>query len=222
MPDMTGSRARWAIVVPVKHLGKAKSRLDAPADVRRELALAMALDTVRAAASCRAVSEVVAVSDDDEAVVALTGVGAHVVPDKPDAGLNPALTYGARRAAERDDAALVAAVSADLPALRPEDLAALLDVAASAASAFVADAAGDGTTLLSATSAGELRPRFGAGSRQAHLAAGAVDLTAAAAPSLRQDVDTIADLAVAVALGCGEATTRALRRHPGLLAGRPA
>jgi 2-phospho-L-lactate/phosphoenolpyruvate guanylyltransferase len=218
MPDVTGSRARWAIVVPVKHLGVAKSRLAAAADVRRELALAMALDTVRAAVGCPSVSEVVAVSDDERAATALTAVGARVVPDRPDAGLNPALSYGARCAAEQDGSALVAAMSADLPALRSADLEALLDLAAGAATAFVADAAGDGTTLLCAASTAGLAPRFGPQSRQAHLAAGAVDLTAAAAASVRQDVDTLADLAVAVRLGLGAETARVLSRHPSLLA----
>ena len=78
-------------------------------------------------------------------------LGALVVPDEPDAGLNPALAYGARRAAELDPAAGVALLSADLPALRAGELTAALDAAAGQPPRrFVADAAGTGTTLLAA------------------------------------------------------------------------
>jgi 2-phospho-L-lactate guanylyltransferase len=217
MPDMTATRARWAIVLPVKQLAVAKSRLIASDDVRQDLALAMALDTVRAAAACPAVSEVVAVSDDALAVAALGALGIHVVPDRPDAGLNPALEYGGRAAAARDPGAGIAAMSADLPALRPVDLEEILALAAGTASAVVGDAGGEGTTLLTARPAEDFQPRFGGRSRMAHVAAGAVDLTAAAAASLRQDVDTVADLAVAARLGCGPATVQVLDRHPELL-----
>jgi 2-phospho-L-lactate guanylyltransferase len=189
MPDMTTPRPRWAIVVPVKQLAVAKSRLLASDAVRRELALAMALDTGRAAATCPVVSLVVAVSDDPRAV----------------------------EAARRDPGAGIAAMSADLPALRPSDLEEVLVLAAGTTAAVVGDAGGEGTTLLTARQAESFQPRFGERSRQAHVAGGAVDLTAAAAPSLRQDVDTIADLVLAAGLGCGRATTEVLERHPDLL-----
>ena len=65
MPDMSASRVAWAIVVPVKRLAVAKSRLLVAPTVRAELALAMALDSVAAALACPLVSTVVAVSDDD-------------------------------------------------------------------------------------------------------------------------------------------------------------
>jgi 2-phospho-L-lactate/phosphoenolpyruvate guanylyltransferase len=109
-------------------------------------------------------------------------------------------------------------MSADLPALRPEDLEDVLELAAGAESAVVGDAGGEGTTLLTARLAESFRPRFGAHSRDAHVAAGAVDLTPAAGASLRQDVDTITDLAVAAGLGCGPATADVLARHHDLLA----
>jgi 2-phospho-L-lactate guanylyltransferase len=217
MPDMTANRPRWAIVVPVKHLAVAKSRLLASDAVRRELALAMALDTVRAAAACPVVSMVVAVSDDPHAVSALQALQIVVVPDRPDAGLNPALTHGAQEAVTRDPGVGIAAMSADLPALQSADLLSVLTLADGAATAVVGDAGGEGTTLLTARSAESFHPRFGAQSRRAHVAAGAVDLTAAAAASLRQDVDTVADLAVAAGLGCGPATVDVLTRHAELL-----
>jgi len=84
---------------------------------------------------------------------------------------------------------------------------------AEAAGARVADAAGTGTTLLTARRVDDFAPRFGAQSRRSHVDAGAVDLTALADASVRRDVDTVDDLRVAVGLGIGAATAGALRRH---------
>lgn len=211
---MNRSEARWAIVVPVKRLAVAKTRLAELDEVRADLALAMALDTVAAARGCAAVAHVVVVTDEPAAAEATTSMGALVVADTPDAGLNPALRHGALAAAETSGADAVAALSSDLPALRPADLDAVLRAAAAHPTCVVADADDTGTTLLTARDAHRFSPRFGAGSRQAHLDGGAHDLTAVAAASLRRDVDTVDDLRAAVVLGVGPATAAALRRHP--------
>jgi 2-phospho-L-lactate guanylyltransferase len=105
----------------------------------------------------------------------------------------------------------VAALAADLPALRPEELAGALRAAAgSAGPGFVPDHAGTGTTLLAAPGGARLVPRFGPGSAARHAASGARRLTGAW-PSLRQDVDTAADLAAAGRLGLGRYTAGCLR-----------
>lgn len=56
----------WSLVVPLKPLAQGKSRLTGAAGVmlRPRLALAFAQDTVAAALSCRAVRDVVVVTDD--------------------------------------------------------------------------------------------------------------------------------------------------------------
>lgn len=214
---MATPRVRWAIIVPVKRLAVAKSRLLVAPETRAELALAMALDSVSAALACPVVTTVVAVNDDEDVSLRLRALGAVVVRDEPDAGLNSALEHGAATARAADAATAVAALSADLPALRPAELVVVLETAAGTERAVVADASGTGTTLLTAAPDAPLRPAFGTDSRAAHVAAGARDLSALAGPSLRQDVDTIADLRLAHALGCGPATTQVLARHPDLL-----
>ena len=103
-------------------------------------------------------------------------------------------------------------LSADLAALRPAELAAALAAAEEWPRAFVPDAAGAGTTLLTARPGVGLDARYGAGSRAAHRDSGAVEL-AGDWPSLRRDVDTPADLAAATALGVGPATSRWLAEH---------
>jgi 2-phospho-L-lactate guanylyltransferase len=210
MPDVTAAPSdRWSVVVPVKRLDVAKSRLGLPDAARAELALAMALDTVAAALACDRVGLVVAVTDDPAAAPALRGLGATVVPDVPDAGLDAALLYGARVAAVDAPTCGVAALAADLPALRPGDLARALDAAAQHAVALVSDAAGTGTTLLTAAVGATLPVAFGAGSRDRHVAAGAVELDVSTS-TLRRDVDTLADLAGAAAAGLGPRTAAAI------------
>jgi 2-phospho-L-lactate/phosphoenolpyruvate guanylyltransferase len=168
----------------------------------------MLADTVAAALACTAVAEVVVVTDDPAARTVVETLGARTVPDEPDRGLNPALEHGARSIGT----AAVAALSSDLPALRPAELSGALRAAGEFPRAFVADAHGTGTTLLTAVRTA-LRPHFGTGSAGAHAEDGAVPLVGDW-PGLVRDVDTDADLRAALALGVGP-RTRALAVHLG-------
>lgn len=172
---------QWTLVVPLKPLPQAKSRLADTADdgLRPGLALAFAQDTVAAALACPAVRDVVVVTNDALAARELAALGAGTVPDLPRAGLNAALTHAATVVGAARRAASVAALNADLPALRPSELARVLDAAAEFPRSFLADSAGIGTTLLAASRGRELRPQFGAGSRARHRASGAVELPSA-------------------------------------------
>ncbi|HEY3735519.1 MAG TPA: 2-phospho-L-lactate guanylyltransferase [Streptosporangiaceae bacterium] len=197
----------WSLVIPVKVLARAKSRLSGLAGPRRaELALAIAADTVAAAVSCPRVRTVIVVSDDETAAAALAGLGAVVVPDEPDDGLNPALRHGAAVAAALHPQAATGALAADLPALRPAELGLALRAAAAWPEAFVPDAAGSGTTLYTAAPGRAFLPRFGPSSRARHAAAGVTELALADVPGLRRDVDTPADLSGAARLGLGPRT----------------
>ncbi|MFJ2768247.1 2-phospho-L-lactate guanylyltransferase [Streptomyces sp. NPDC087300] len=205
---------QWTLVIPLKPLARAKSRLAATAGdgLRPGLALAFAQDTVAAAAACPAVRDVAVVTDDALAGRELAALGARIVPDVPGEGLNAALRHGtAAVRAGRPDVA-VAALNADLPALRPLELARVLDGAAPFPRAFLPDAAGIGTTLLCAAAGTELRPVFGTASRARHTASGAVELALDGVDSVRQDVDTGDDLRAALALGVGPRTAAAAAR----------
>lgn len=204
---------RWSVVVPAKRLDVAKTRLrpltadrDDAGAAHRELVLALLADTVAAALACPVVDALVVVTDDPDAADVVRALGATTVADAPDRGLNPALEHGARGV----PGPAVAALSSDLPALRPAELTAVLGAAAGAARAFVPDAQGTGTTLLTAVGT-ELRPRFGPDSAEAHLSGGAVAL-AGSWPGLVRDVDTEADLRAALGLGAGPRTTAVVAR----------
>ncbi|TGY85797.1 2-phospho-L-lactate guanylyltransferase, partial [Cellulomonas shaoxiangyii] len=111
-----------------------------------------------------------------------------------EAGLDAAVLAGAAHARGLAPHAPVAVVLGDLPRLDPTDLDAAPASAAGHARAHVPDAAGTGTTLLTASTGRTLRPRFGAGSSHRHAAAGHVRLDVPRSSSLRHDVDHPADL----------------------------
>ncbi|GAA2459162.1 2-phospho-L-lactate guanylyltransferase [Streptomyces glaucus] len=205
---------QWTLVIPLKPLARAKSRLaDTAGDgLRPGLALAFAQDTVAAALACPAVRNVVVVTDDAVAGRELAALGARIVPDEPGDGLNAALAHAAALVRAARPHSAVAALNADLPALRPPELARVLDAAAGFPRAFLPDAAAIGTTLLAAAPGRELRPAFGAGSRARHRASGAAELALDAVDSVRQDVDTGEDLRTALALGVGPRTAAAAAR----------
>ncbi|MFE1993657.1 MULTISPECIES: 2-phospho-L-lactate guanylyltransferase [Streptomyces] len=205
---------QWTLVVPVKPLARAKSRLSDTADdgVRPGLALAFALDTVAAALACPAVADVAVVTDDARAGRELAALGAAVVRDEPRGGLNAALAHGSAAVRAARPGTPVAALNADLPALRPAELARVLAAAGKFTRAFLPDAAGIGTTLLTAAPGTELSPAFGPDSRLRHRASGAVELSLGGVDSVRQDVDTGGDLRTALALGVGPRTAAVAAR----------
>ena len=198
----------WTVVMPVKVLAHAKSRLAVLAGPRRpDLALAIASDTAAAVLACPEVARAVVVTSDLAAARQLTALGAVMVPDEPEDGLNAALSHGAAVAFRRWPGSGVAALAADLPALRPPELSRALRAAAAFPSSFVPDAAGIGTTMYATVPGTVFRPMFGGASRARHASTGATELTVDGIPGLRRDVDTPDDLRAAIALGAGFRTT---------------
>jgi 2-phospho-L-lactate/phosphoenolpyruvate guanylyltransferase len=216
-PDADSLAARpatltWSLVIPVKVLAQAKSRLTGLADCSRsEIALAMAADTIAAAVQADTVGAVLVVTDDPEVGDIGARLGAIVLTDKPQAGLNQALAHGAGYSEHRWPDRGRAGLAGDLPALKPAELTAALAAAARVGAAFVPDAEGTGTTLYAAPPGARFSPQFGPASRDRHLATGAVELTTGELTTgelvgLRRDVDTIDDLRAAAKIGLGPRT----------------
>ncbi len=180
------SADRFTLLVPLKPLSAAKSRLRGavPGTRHEDLVLALATATLRAAAASAAVARVIVITNEQLADF-------ETFPD-PHADLNTALT-----AVAGGLTGPLAALPADLPALRPAELTEALTLCT--ARSFVPDADGTGTVLLAAPF-GELNPLFGQGSAAAHERSGATPLPGRW-PTLRRDVDTLADLEAVEALG---------------------
>lgn len=202
----------FVVLVPVKPPAVGKSRLgDLPDDVRRAMATAFAHDTAAAAWAADRVAAVMVVTDDHRLAADFREAGLAVLPDGVAGDLNGTLVQAALEADRRWPGAAVAALCADLPALRPEELDEALGQVPDGGSALVADSAGTGTTMYAAWSATAFHPRFGPGSREAHAADGAHEVTGEL-PSLRQDVDEAADLGRVLLLGVGPRTAAVLGR----------
>lgn len=200
---------RWIIVLPLKGGPAAKSRLAAGPGLAR----AIAADTLAAVVACPSVARTVVVTPDPPTAADAAEAGASVLGEsRPGEGLVAAVRDGVTAVGDGP----VAVLLGDLPTLRPEDLAtglAAVDDALrrhpASPMAAVPDAVGTGTVLLAARTGTDLDPAFGPGSLAAHLRRGAVrvDLDL---PRLRRDVDTRADLRVALALGVGPRTAQTL------------
>jgi len=193
--------SRVSLIIPVRDPASAKSRLavgdDPAAHARRAaLAAAIALDTVTAARAAREVGEVIVVGT---LASALEGVQ---VLDDPGYGLLVAVGAGLAAA---DAAAPTAVLLGDLPALQPADLDAALVAASEHHWAFVPDAEGTGTTLVTAAAGLPHALRFGEGSAEQHRDAGYVELEVPERSGLRRDIDTPAQLAALAELAAAGA-----------------
>lgn len=218
----------WSLVIPVKRLSAAKSRLTPlPAGRRAELALAFVRDCVTAALSAAEVAQVVVATADERAAESLAALGARIAlepregagivigngeardsaaADAAQTRLNSAICFGAAVSRREFPRLRIGALTGDLPSLRTRELSAVLNLAAAIdGRSFVPDAAGIGTTLLLGGEDGVLDPRFGSDSRARHARSGAAELFGVGR-SVRQDVDTLADLEAALRLGVGEHT----------------
>jgi 2-phospho-L-lactate guanylyltransferase len=187
-------RPDWVVLVPMKRLFLAKSRLDCPLPAHRpDVARAMVETVVATAVDVPSVRQVVVVTDEPWHHGAAPVV---VVPDGGRQDLNGALSRAAEYVARRWPHSAIAAVPGDVAAVTVHELAAGLSVASAHRRSVVADHAGTGTVLLTCRSGVALDPRFGHDSLSAHVRSGAVDVTAQLdAPLLRRDLDTADDVA---------------------------
>ena len=150
--------------MPVKALAIAKSRFaERPTSQRRPLALAFALDTIEAALGAADVEVLLVVASDPQVRESLSSFDVVVIDEPVVPGLNVAVRHGAKLLARHQPAAGVVALCADLPALKSAELSAVLLQAGDHDRSFLADAAGSGTTLLSARPGIDLDPQPGRG-----------------------------------------------------------
>ena len=194
--------AGTTVVIPVQAFEHAKSRLGAALDAeeRRDLVERLLIGTVAAALSTPDVAEVLVISPDPEVLEVATEAGARGLEQRS-RGLNPALQEA--RAAASGSRLLI--LPADLPGLRPADLALVLeagDAAGSPSVVLAPDRHGTGTNALLLDPPDAIDPAFGGDSRAGHawLAASADIPFTEVTGVLDLDVDTPDDLLLAEAL----------------------
>ncbi len=202
---MTG----WTVIVPAKPWHLAKSRLRTAR--RPELARAFVLDLLDVLESTDEVGRIVLVSAEPELHAEARRRDLALVADRAVSTLgrlNTAVAVGRHWAVAHAPTAPVAVLPADLPCLTPGSLSTVLRALAPHARAYVPDYGRGGTTLVTAQVPARLRSAYGPGSAARHARLelhGVIDAPIEA----RRDVDTVEDLAAALALGVGPRTRAA-------------
>jgi 2-phospho-L-lactate/phosphoenolpyruvate guanylyltransferase len=201
---------RATAVLPVKRFAAAKRRLAAGMDDKRREAVVEAMlgDVLEAIGTTRSIERTVVVSDEARAETAAKATGATVVPDPGGAaegaeegesasdGHSRAALAGIAHASSQG-AGCVVLLPGDCPLLDPRDLDRLLTGMPDRFVAVVPDRHGTGTNALALAPPDAIRPAFGGGSRERHVAAArAAGLPYAVEelPSLALDLDTPADI----------------------------
>lgn len=207
MLDGNVTAETWTVIVPVKPLGEAKSRLRAAQPGADAWARAFLCDVLAAISAVERIATTIVATSDAEVSSIAREWGAIVIDDSEAPGINRAVSHAAHSAPESDG---IAVVVSDLPLLTPEALNRVLTYAEQYRTSFLADLEGTGTTMWMTHDRGDLPPRFGSGSRAAHTAAGAQDIVLehddpALLPA-RSDIDTLKDLQRAGASLFGPAT----------------
>ncbi|WP_165821303.1 NTP transferase domain-containing protein [Nocardioides gansuensis] len=185
-------------MVLAKDARVAKTRLQLPREETRQLAVSLAAATVRTSFAAEKVGAVLVVTGDQDISLDAVQVGAEVVAEPRPLGINLAAALGRQRALELRPHAPVAVLVADLPALHPSDLDAVVaEFIAEGAPLFVADHEGTGTTFL--IHGPDTLPGFGFGRSSAAMHWRLGYRRARTGPrSLRWDLDTPQDLAALV------------------------
>ena len=203
-----------AVIIAVRDVSTAKSRLGEQLDAgaRQSLVIAM-LDDLLAALRRAYSGPILVVSPDAAYDPVATTHGAQLVGD-PGEGLNQAFLTALASASEAGaHSALL--LPGDLPHVSPEDLASVLDGFGKPGVVLVPSSDG-GTIALGLHPLDVIAPRFGERSADRHrdaAAAAAVHLNELTPPSMQVDIDTLADLD-RVSGSLGEATTALLEHLP--------
>lgn len=211
---------RATAIVPVKRFEAAKQRLTGTeaATHRPALVKAMLADVLLGLNESRLVDRIVVVTGEPLAIEVAAEAGAEHLDDPGDGGHSEAAGIGVAEALLRGDEC-VALIAGDCPLLEGFELDRELDAQAPGV-ALIPDRHGSGTNGLILTPPDAIRPAFGPGSRERHLALAreaGVRCRIATVPSMALDLDTGEDLrqlvlALAADPARAPATSAALKR----------
>ena len=206
---LDGDVPGWSVILPVKPLDSAKSRISGDRTDTQRLAIAFLEDAIAALLGSKSIADIVVVTSDPHIAHLSEQAGCRVVDDREAPGINAAVHLAAL-SCPPDHPVMV--VVSDLPTLDPGTVDRITSLAGAHVRSFLPDADGRGTTIWCTTDPRSVQTAFGSDSAALHAASGAVDLAAAGGADLwrgRQDVDTREDLQRASTLGLG-AHTRAV------------
>lgn len=201
-------------ILPVKRFAEAKQRLAGGIeDERREaLVAAMLEDVLEAIGKARSLERTIVVTSEPAAAELAAAAGAEVLPDPDEGGHSGAALAGIARA-EQLGAECVVLLPLDCPLLEPREVDRLITGSPSSYVTIVPDRHGSGTNALALAPPSAIRPSFGEGSRERHVAAAreaGIPYAVEELPSLGLDLDTPADV-VALTRALADGPRRARR-----------
>ena len=206
-----------AALVPAKALDRAKGRLAAllTEEERRQLALAMLEDVVKALQAVPEIESVAVISPDAEVLDAARALGAEAMEEPASVrGLNQALAHGLSVMSSRSPDALLV-VLADVPAVKPADIREVLDALDGTRGVAIAPSSAKGTSALALRPPDVIPFRFGEQSFQDHkreAAARKIEHAIVRNEALANDIDEPADLQRLLEQPAETATHRLLAR----------
>lgn len=183
-----------AALLPAKSLDEAKGRLASllSEDERRQLALAMLEDIVRALQAVPRIDSISIVSPDAEVLSKARELKTNAI-EEPESvhGINQALSYAAEQiTADGADTLLI--VLADVPAATPSEFDAIIEALPSNGGIVISPSAANGTSALALRPPDAISYRFGTDSFAAHKRASSdanVSITVVEFESLSNDID---------------------------------
>lgn len=205
----------WA-VVPIKRLDHAKQRLALAYDgaFRCGLALAMAEDVLSCLSRVEELAGIVVVTSDDRAAALAASYKARVLHTEADEGYAAAATDAAKLLAS-GGAAGILVVPADVPLIRPEEIANLINGQMPAPSfSIVPSHDGSGSNAFLCMPPQAIEPAFGESSFSIHCARSreaGIEPRIVISPGLSLDIDHPRDLERFARRGSHTCTQRFLR-----------
>lgn len=187
------------VIIPVKPLNRAKSRLSdvLTPDERARLTEYMFRRVVTAANETPGIAGTLVISRDQRALAMARDMGAHTVQESGNPDLNTALTRATQVVIGWKGSAVLV-LPADLPLITSQDVRAIADMGIAENTVVIAtDATGDGTNALFTRPPGLIEYVFGQGSFSRHKAQAeeiGVRVKIYESPRLVLDIDTPPDL----------------------------
>jgi len=195
------------VIIPVKKLDKAKSRLSPllTDDERKKFCLKMLEDVLRTVKSTRRINQTVVVSKDPAVLqVAKTFDAASLKERKT--GLNEAVSEAIDWCIEKS-ATSVLVLPADIPLVAPTDLNRILSLGERAAMVISSSRSGKGTNALLLTPPNASPTFYGPRSFQRHIEEASkrkISLRRLSSPRIALDIDTVKDLMDFISLNAKE------------------
>ncbi len=194
---MTRNPMTVFVIIPVKRLDNAKSRLSSllTDDERKQFCIKMLEDVLRTVKSTRRIHEVVVVSR-DPAVLRIAETFGMAYFKEGKTGLNEAVSEAIGWCVERG-ATSVLVLPADIPLVTPTDLNRMLSLGEKASMVIFPSRSGKGTNALLLTPPNASPTFYGPSSFQRHVQEALkrkISLRRLRSPRIALDIDTIEDL----------------------------